>query len=101
MILSSRRRSIPDFRTLGWKAALNKGIDVLQVPRKYGYTSPYELRNCLAVLSDKQQAFEWLKIASREHDTLRLIALKTDFILDSLRSDPRYVDLLSRIGVPK
>lgn len=35
-----------------------------------------ELRNCLAVLSDKQQAFEWLKIAYREHDTLRLIALK-------------------------
>jgi hypothetical protein len=101
MILSSRRRSIPDFRTLGWKPALNKGIDVLQVPVNMATHHPIESPNSLAVLSDKQQAFEWLKIAYREHDTLRLIALKTDFILDSLRSDPRYVDLLRRIGVPK
>jgi hypothetical protein len=89
------------FSHAGWKPALNKGIDVLQVPVNMATHHRIKSRNCLAVLSHKQQAFEWLKIAYREHDTLRLIALKTDFILDSLRSDPRYVDLLRRIGVPK
>lgn len=74
---------------------------MLQVQRKYGYTSPYRVAELFADLSDKQQAFEWLKIAYREHDTFRLIALKPDFMLDSLRSDPRYVDVLRRIGLPK
>jgi hypothetical protein len=50
-------------------------------------------------LDDKERAFEWLEKAydSRAY-WLRL--LKTDFIYDPLRSDPRFKDLMRRIGLP-
>src|SRR5262249_160824 len=50
-------------------------------------------------LDDKERAFEWLEKAyQRRAHWLR--ALKLDFIYDPLRSDPRFKDLLRRIGLP-
>ena len=49
---------------------------------------------------DKDHAFEWLNTAYQEHDS-GLIAIRTDFTLDSLRSDPRYAELVRKIGLPQ
>jgi len=50
-------------------------------------------------LDDKERAFEWLEKAyQRKAHWLR--ALKTDFIFDPLRSDPRFKDLLRGMGLP-
>jgi hypothetical protein len=51
-------------------------------------------------LGDKEQAFQWLDTAYKEHDWL-LIGLNTQFQLDSLRSDPRFAELVSKVGLPK
>ena len=51
-----------------------------------------------AALGEKDQAFEWLEKAYQRHST-ELASLKLDCNED-LRADPRFADLLHRMGVP-
>jgi eukaryotic-like serine/threonine-protein kinase len=88
------------FRSAGWRGALTKGIEARQTQRKTGYSSAYDIAKLYADLGDKEQAFRWLNTAYQERDWL-LLGLKTDFPLDPLRSDPRYADLLRRVGLPQ
>ena len=53
-----------------------------------------------ADLGDKDQAFRWLNTAYQEHDWL-LVDLKTDFLLDPIRSDPRFAELVRKVGLPQ
>lgn len=58
----------------------------------------YEIALIYAGLGDKTKAFEWLEDAYRAHD-VGLVYLKIDPCLDPLRSDPRFDDLLRRVGL--
>jgi len=49
-------------------------------------------------LGDKKQAFRWLEKAYEERST-GLYLLNVDRTWDGLRSDPRFNDLLRRIGL--
>jgi TolB-like protein/DNA-binding winged helix-turn-helix (wHTH) protein/Tfp pilus assembly protein PilF len=51
-----------------------------------------------ASLNEKEPAFKTLEAAYREHDS-NLIGLKTEPWLDPLRSDPRFADLIRRVGL--
>jgi predicted Zn-dependent protease len=88
------------FRSGGWKAALTKGIETLQSHRKTGYSSAYTIATLYADSGDKEQAFRWLNTAYQERDVF-LLGLKTDFLLDPLRSDPRFAELVRRVGLPQ
>jgi serine/threonine protein kinase len=88
------------FRSAGWKGALSKGIEALQAQRKTGYSSAYEIATLYAELGDKDQAFRWFETAYQERDRL-LLNLKTDYGLDLVRSDPRFAELLRRVGLPQ
>ena len=61
--------------------------------------SPAELAVLYAGLDDKEQAFASLEKAYAEHD-LQLQFLKVDPHYDSLRADPRFTDLMHRVGLP-
>jgi eukaryotic-like serine/threonine-protein kinase len=87
------------FRLAGWKGALNKGIEIRQVQRKTGYSSAYKIAQLYADLGNRDQAFKWLNTAYQERD-FNLIGLNTDFLLDPLRSDPRFAELVRKIGLP-
>jgi TolB-like protein/DNA-binding winged helix-turn-helix (wHTH) protein len=50
-------------------------------------------------LGDKDKAIEWLDRAYQER-SMELYALAVDPSVDPLRSDPRFQDLLRRIGLP-
>jgi hypothetical protein len=54
-----------------------------------------------ADLGEKEQAFEWLEKAYEEHSSV-LVHLGDGIACtcDALRSDPRFADLLRRIGLP-
>jgi len=87
------------FRSNGWKGALNKAIEVRKAQRKAGYASSYEIASLYADLGDHNQAFAWLNTAYKERDS-RMLRLKTDFLLNSLRSDPRFTALVRKVGLP-
>ncbi|HEV2728894.1 MAG TPA: hypothetical protein VGV15_02585, partial [Terriglobales bacterium] len=88
------------FRAAGWKGALTKGIETRQAQRKTGYQSAYVIAELYADLGDNDQAFRWLNTAYQERD-LYLLSLKTDFLLDPLRSDPRFAELVRKVGLPQ
>jgi len=52
-----------------------------------------------AALGEKEKAFASLEEAYRNHD-LDVLSLLSSPELDPLRSDPRYLDLKKRIGLP-
>jgi tetratricopeptide (TPR) repeat protein len=88
------------FRSGGWQGALRKGIETLLMQRKARYSPPYYVATLYAELGDKEQAFRWLNTTYQEHGEL-LMCLKTDFMLDSLRSDPRFAELVRKVGLPQ
>jgi serine/threonine protein kinase/tetratricopeptide (TPR) repeat protein len=90
------------FRSGGWPSAAHKGIEVLLAQRKAktNYLAPYEIAELYADIGDKDHTFEWLNNAYQERCIL-LVGLRTDPTLDSLRSDPRYAELVRKIGFPQ
>ena len=88
------------FRSAGWKGALTKGIEARQAQRKTGHSSAYEIAELYADLGDKDQAFRWLSTAYQERDS-GMLALKTDFLFDPIRSDPRFAELVRKVGLPQ
>lgn len=62
------------------------------------YVAPYFTAVKYAALGDREQAFQWLEKAYEERDTW-LVHLKIDPMLDGIRLDPRYANLLARINL--
>ncbi len=90
------------FHAGGWPAARRKAIETYLAQRKEknGYVSPYAIASFYADSGDKDHAFEWLNTAYQEHDE-DLITLRTYFAFDALRSDPRYAELVRKVGFPQ
>jgi tetratricopeptide (TPR) repeat protein len=87
------------FRSAGWKGALAKGIQIRQAQRKIGYSAAFRIAELYADLGDKEQAFHWLTVAYQERD-FGMLSLKTNFLLDPLHSDPRFAELVRKVGLP-
>jgi len=64
------------------------------------YVSPHHIAIIYAGLGQRDKAFEWLEKAY-EHREEILVFLNVDSTWDNLRQDPRFHDLLRRIGLPK
>ena len=62
--------------------------------------STVDIAEFYARLGEKDQAFVWLEKAYAQHSD-GLVRLKEELGFDSIRSDPRYADLLRRIGLPQ
>jgi TolB-like protein/Tfp pilus assembly protein PilF len=59
----------------------------------------YQIAQVYAVRSDTDKAFEWLQIAFDNHDGGTL-SLLIDPLLRGLQNDPRYKNLLAKLGLP-
>jgi TolB-like protein/Flp pilus assembly protein TadD len=75
-----------------------KVLDQLKQLSKQVYVDSYYVAAIHAALEEKDQAFELLEKAYVERSGW-LSRLKVDPIFDGLRSDPRFQDLLRRIGL--
>jgi DNA-binding SARP family transcriptional activator/Flp pilus assembly protein TadD len=63
-----------------------------------GYVPPYHLAIVHAGLGERDQAFRWLERAFEKH-AIDLFTLKVEPMFDGLRPDPRFTDLLRRVGL--
>jgi tetratricopeptide (TPR) repeat protein len=88
------------FRSAGLEGALREDIEASLAQRKTGFSSAYSIAELYAQLGNKDQAFQWFNTAFQEHDQ-GLMGLKTDFTLDSLHSDPRFAELVRKVGLPQ
>lgn len=67
---------------------------------------PVNIAELYAILGDRDRAFYWLEQSYARHDIgtvstdVGLEQLNTEFLLDPLRSDPRFKDLVHRVGLP-
>jgi tetratricopeptide (TPR) repeat protein len=93
------------FATAGLKGSLRasaEGIEEL-ASKKQAFL-PMNAADVYAQLGNKDRAFYWLDQAYQHPELANvyegLTNLKTDPWLDPLRSDPRYKDLLRRVGLP-
>jgi hypothetical protein len=64
------------------------------------YVSPYGLAQVYAALGDKGTALDMLNRAVNEH-AFEVLFLRVDRSFDSLHENPRFEELLKRVGFPQ
>ncbi len=84
----------------GKRAEALKLVDELKELSKRQYVSSNFIAEIHAGLGERDKAFEWLK-KSFEERSIGILFLKNDPLWDDLRSDPRFTDLVRRIGLPQ
>jgi eukaryotic-like serine/threonine-protein kinase len=84
----------------GKKAEAEKMLAALLELSKKKYVTPGAIAATYSILGQKDQAFEWLEKAYQQH-SIRMSYLKTDDIFDNIRDDPRFKNLVRRVGLPE
>jgi TolB-like protein/Tfp pilus assembly protein PilF len=85
---------------LGQRADAQRTLEKLTADSKQSYAPAYYFALIHTGLEDKDHAFEALNKAYDERFA-RLAYLRQEAIWDTLRDDPRYSKLLSRVGFPQ
>jgi TolB-like protein/class 3 adenylate cyclase len=81
----------------GWEGAVRAWLAVAETIEGF---SPNAVAVGYAMIGETDEAFAWLERAYRERDPA-MFAFKSHPLFDPLRSDPRYDDLVRRIGFPE
>lgn len=84
----------------GRTADADKVLDELKEGSRTKYISWRNIAVIYAGLEDKDQAFACLDKAYELRDS-RIVFIKVDPLFDPLRDDPRFKNLLRRIGLPE
>jgi len=88
------------YRKAKLKGACTALIEVLKNESQRGYGAPNEIATYYALMGDRDHTFEWLEKGYAERSG-RMEYIKSEDSLDPFRSDPRYIDLLRRMGLPQ
>ena len=88
------------YATTGKRAQAQKILDDFLQQSGTGYVSPYMIAVVYAGLGNKDKAFEYLGKAYKERSSDLPYFLRADLRMDSLRSDPRFQDLIRRMDFP-
>jgi TolB-like protein/Tfp pilus assembly protein PilF len=84
----------------GKKMEARKILEELKQQAKRKYISPGTIADLYGLIGDKDQAFALFEKACDERDNM-VVLLKVDPYFDPLRSDPRFTNLLRRVGFPE
>jgi eukaryotic-like serine/threonine-protein kinase len=82
----------------GRKAEALNVLEQMKDVGKQRYVSAYTYAVAYAGLGDKDQAFQWLERSYQDRGW-DITYLKVDPFMDNLRSDPRFADLVRRVGL--
>jgi TolB-like protein/tetratricopeptide (TPR) repeat protein len=84
----------------GYKPALQRLVQGMEKHARGAYFAPWMIAHFYGELDDRDRAFAWLQKCYEYHDNLRF--LKVDPLWsDNLRSDPRFAELVHRMGLPQ
>ncbi len=89
------------YAVIGRKPQAEKILHDLEQKSKNTLVSPYTFATIYASLGNKDKAFQLLERAYREKSLDISWHLKADLRIDNLRSDPRFQDLVRRVGYPE
>ena len=84
----------------GYRGALQEWARAGEAAAKQRYIPRILMVYVYGVLGDNDRAFAWLQKAYEEHDT-SMPSLKVFVAWDPLRSDPRFAEMIRRVGLPQ
>jgi hypothetical protein len=87
------------FAAAGDRKRARQVLDELAAISDQRYVCPYEIALVHLGLGDRDETFRWLEKGFRDR-SICMVYTKYDPRLRPLRGDPRYVDLVRRIGFP-
>ena len=87
------------YKKSGWKAYVQANLNRV-TSQKNSIPPPYLIASFYVRLGQNDEAIKWLERAYDERD-FRMIMITVSFEFDGLRSDPRFRDLVRRVGLPE
>jgi TolB-like protein/Flp pilus assembly protein TadD len=84
----------------GRRAEADRALLKLKELAQHGYVPPLANAFVFLGLGQMDEVFKWLDRAYEERDCRRFPFLHIDPIFDPLRSDPRFEELVRRVGLP-
>jgi eukaryotic-like serine/threonine-protein kinase len=88
------------YQTRGEKALLKSVLAMTVAKFEAGHELAYNVAIVHAKLGNKDGAFEWLEKAYEHHDSILLPWIAVDPRFETLHTDPRFQDLVRRMGLP-
>jgi TolB-like protein/Tfp pilus assembly protein PilF len=88
------------YRKAKLKGACTAVIEVLKNESQREYVAPNEIALFYALMGDRDHTFEWLEKGYAERSG-PMESIKIEDSLEPFHSDPRYIDLLKRMGLPQ
>jgi tetratricopeptide (TPR) repeat protein len=87
------------YETAGWRGVAEKHLELEKLKENQPSGNYYRIARYCALLGEKEMAFEYLnKAVEKRHGQLRMLRVEPYF--NSLRDDPRFDELLKRVGWP-
>ena len=88
------------YKKSGWKAYVQFNLDQLVVNTPERRFPPFLIATFYARLGRDDEALQWLEKGYEERD-FRMTLISVAFEFDRLRSDPRFRELVRRMGLPE
>ena len=86
------------YETAGWQGVRRRLLEFSKQDEQKPGSNLFAIARQCALLGEKEQAFEYLNKAFEKHQN-HMIMLNVEPALDSLRGDPRFDELVRRIGL--
>ena len=84
----------------GVKGFWKKQLEMKVAESDQGYVSPVRIAGCYAQLGDKDNAIKWLERGYQEH-AFGMHALLGFPEFETMRTEPRFVEMVRRVGLPQ
>ena len=88
------------YKKSGWAAYVQANLDQLVEQSSQRKLPPFVIATFYARVGKKDQALAWLEKGYEDRD-FRMTILSVAFEFDSLRDDPRFKELIRRMGLPE
>ncbi len=94
------KRAKDSYQRSGWKGYLQTSVQELEQLKNQSNIPDFVIASFYGRLGDADNTMKWLEKAYGRRD-FRLIMISVSFEFDSVRQDPRFVELVKRVGLPQ